>query len=100
MFKEEALMKYNLTSDNLKIHQLNLASLNQDDTLENFFRTISHRQVYEKVLKVPVEVVYIHVTNTVRVTDFCWNKVRKYLWNQKLLSELLVSMTAGKLKAH
>jgi hypothetical protein len=65
MFKEEALMlKYNLTSDNLRIHQLDLASLNQDDTLENFFRTISHRQVYEKVLKVPVEVVYIHVTNT------------------------------------
>jgi hypothetical protein len=43
MFKEDALRKYNLTTEDIRRHQLNLASLNQDDTLENFFRTISHR---------------------------------------------------------
>ena len=53
MFKEDALRKYNLTTEDIRRHQLNLASLNQDDTLENFFKTISQRYIFETVLKVP-----------------------------------------------
>ncbi len=37
---------------------------------------------------------------TVRVKDFCCNKICRCLWNQKSLSEQHVSMTPGKLKAH
>jgi len=36
----------------------------------------------------------------VRVKDFCYNKVRRCLWNQKSLPEQHVSMTPEKLKAH
>jgi hypothetical protein len=36
----------------------------------------------------------------VGVKDFCINKARRCLWNQKSISEQLVSMTPGKLKAN
>ncbi len=42
----------------------------------------------------------VYHKHTVRVKDFYCNKFRRCLWNEKSLSEELVSMRVGKLKAH
>ncbi len=60
---------------------------------------LGERTNNQKVVGSNPTTAFVRWSHTLRVIDFCCNKVRRCLWNKKSLLEEIVSMRAGKLKA-
>jgi len=80
------------------LYKNSLPSLNNTATKGNKWSKEKWRNTCKKRLWSKMK---IHcILYTVRVTDFCCNKVCRCLWNQKSLLEQHVSMMPEKMKAH